>query len=124
VADEGTVVLLSDMTLTSTLIIGDNKEVIIQSDSEKYSIIRGNEFTEIMINVTSESDLTFKNLNIDGKDIEVEKNAVLSQGGSTVSFEDVVIKNHQTKNNYTLFVTDNSSKMIIEENTLIQSNKI
>lgn len=97
VADGGTIVLLSDVTLDSQLTLSGGKNVTIRSEeNETYAIIRDASYRDKLIQISNSSSKTivFKNLIIDGNNVLAKGEGVVYITTSKTVFEDVEIKNH------------------------------
>jgi|GEM_PF-1646381 len=94
VADEGSIILLSDVTLNAQLTINDLKSVTIQSEeNELHAIIRGANYRDRLIQVSNSETLVFKNLIIDGNNVQAKSEGVYNISSKTI-FENVEIRNH------------------------------
>src|SRR5699024_5204578 len=95
VADEGTIVLLSDLTVSDQITI-DQNVTIRSEDGKKHSIIRDGDMAtnKRTIQVTGGTVL-FENLIIDGNNTVIGNtvNAIYGNGGTT-TFKNVEMKDH------------------------------
>lgn len=98
IVNQGTIVLLNDVTLSTKLELKSNpgKNVTIQSEeNETYTIKRDENFTDHMIEIDNRTGakLVFKDLIIDGSNVGVSRYGVYNAYSDT-TFENVEIKNH------------------------------
>ncbi|MFJ7371662.1 hypothetical protein ACIQVU_19890 [Lysinibacillus sp. NPDC098008] len=94
-----TLVLLSDITISGTLMFSGGQPITITSkEGQTWSLIRNEAFAGRLINFTSNSKVTLKNITIDGKSVKVSDSIIHIDGGSKVDLEDVSIQNHYKEN--------------------------
>ena len=102
----GNIILLSDITVSNTIILSSTKsDITIESDSgEVYTISRnvnminnGIEGTRIIL--TRGGNFIAKNLTIDGKNYDMYNSLVEVEDGSSMQLENVTIQNGNSPNN-------------------------
>lgn len=130
ITGSGTIVLLSDITLTDmwTVAASGKTVTITSAEGSRYSILRGEGFNgKDLIRVPS-GNITFENVNIDGN--RVETNAAIY--GMQVTGGKVSLKNAEVKNHYVKAGSSSTASVIaalggtvvIQEGSLIHHNRI
>ena len=85
----GNILLLSDITVTSTTNMDiENKEVTLRSDGKDiYSVVKDSSFTEMILDIKNSNTITTTNITFDGNDV-VSTAALIESKNSTVNLNE------------------------------------
>ena len=124
VTDGGSIILLCDITLNSTLDLNtQDKKVTIKSNSyNTYSIKRADNFTGTLLNITK-GTVNLEDIVLDGQNISGENDqAIKVEGGILYINSDAVVKNFETTKNDTSTITINGGSLFLNGGS-ITNNK-